>query len=452
MSARVELPNKLSISDVTTLAWPIMISMLSYTAMSVVDTIYVSRLGTEPLAGIGLAITVVFLSQAFGGGLLGGVRISISHRSGAGEDDVAKELAWQGLWLALVMGVLVVALRSPILFGFELFGASPEVTHQAQLFFGVRIFGAPFIFAVLAMTSWFQGRGDTKTPMIATVVGNGVNIVLDPILIFGVGFVPSFGIQGAAMSTIVGFVAGGLYLAMRIRHDLGDTPWRPQRHRITEIWQVGYPVGIRNLLEVGSWVCFAVMLAAVGDEHLAAHVIVIRIMSVSFLPGVAIGEAASVLTGHAVGAHRPVLAYQAWTIAMWLSVAIMSLCALVFWFAPGPLLAVFNPEPNVVAVCVDLLVIAAAFQVIDAVAIVSLCVLNGAGDTRFTMWIGIVGTWLVKLPLGFLLAIPFGMGAVGAWVGLTGEIVVVAVLATIRFRTGGWNKKRSALSESVVGE
>jgi MATE family multidrug resistance protein len=431
------LPAQIRTMTVLNLAWPIMVSMLSHTAMSVVDTVFVGRLGTAQLAAVGLAMTVGWLLYAFVNGLLAGLKVAISQRVGAQDESAAVGLAWHGLWLAVITGTLIASLAplGPTLF--HLLGGSAAVNEHASAFLATSLLGAPMLFATFAMNAWFHGHGETRIPMMAALLGNGVNILLDPVLISGVGPIPALGIEGAATATVIGQLASALLLAWRLRPQLA-APGHFERRWLAEIWRLGSPIGTRYLLEVGSFALFTALLAQAGDAELAAHVLVIRVVSVSFLPGYAIGEAASVLVGQAVGARRPALARQALWRALELAVGIMAACGLLFWLLPEPLLVPFSATADVVEVAIGLLRIAALFQIFDAVAMVCLSALNGAGDVRFSMILTVAAAWLVKLPLGWALALPLSMGAVGAWLGLTGEIIVVAGLALWRTRGTDW--------------
>jgi MATE family multidrug resistance protein len=189
---------------------------------------------------------------------------------------------------------------------------------------------------------------------------------------------------------------------------------------------------------VAAFVLFAGMLARLGETELAAHVLVLRVISLSFLPGHAIGEASSVLVGQAVGGRRPDLARQAWSRGTLLALGVMTTLASIFALIPELVVAPFGPSPEVVELSIHLLWVGAAFQVFDAVAMVGLSTLNGAGDTRFAMWCSVLPSWLVKLPVGAGLALSAELGAVGAWLGLTAEIVVVSGLVVLRIRGDRW--------------
>jgi multidrug resistance protein, MATE family len=436
MSRSETLPERIDGRVVLRLAWPLMVSMLSYTAIGVVDTVFVGRLGTSALAAVGLATVAAHLLTSFWMGVLAGARVAVSQRWGADDRDGARRVARAALLMALVVGAVlsVLGAHSGPLLG--LLGANAEISRLGEGYLSFRMLGAPGILAAFAWGAWFQGQGDTRTPMRATLLSNVVNIVLDPIFIYGWGPVPAMGVEGAALATAIAFITNATLLGWAAGGGLAGARARWADWR--EMWRLGAPLGIRYLLEVASFVLFAGVLARVGEVALAAHVVVVRVMSVSFLPGHAVGEAAGVLVGQAVGAGRPALARQAWRSSVVLALSIMGGCGLAFLAAPALMLAPFGLSPEVARVAVQVLRVGAALQLFDAVAMVGLGVLNGAGDTRFGMRAAVACAWLVKLPVGLALALGLGWGAVGAWVGLTAEVMVLALLCVVRIRGGAW--------------
>ncbi len=428
-----------TLGDVAQLAGPITISMLSFTAMGLADTLFVSRLGTEPLASVGLAVSNTFLILAFGIGLMGGARVAVAQATGAHDPDRVLRLGWQALWLAGTVGVLMAGLAplgAPL---FSALGAEGDIAEMANAYFVIRVLGSPITFLTLALKSWFEGRGDTRTPMTANLIANGLNIALDPIFIFGWGGAPALGVGGAALATVLSMGIALLYLALRgLPLLMAGADRRPERALLAEIWALGSPMGVRQLLGVGAFVVLVSVLARVGAIDLAAHVMVIRIVSVSFLPGHAISEAAGVLVGQSVGAGSPAGARAALRHAMVLGIGVMGLCGVLFVLLPGPLVAVFGVEPDVAELGRRLLMVAAGFQILDAIAMVAQGALNGAGDTRFVMVTSVLGAWLLGLPIAVGLAVPLGLGAVGAWLGLTVEIAGLAAISSWRVRGEAW--------------
>jgi MATE family multidrug resistance protein len=445
MSHSAELPPRIQVRHVFDLAWPVAISMLSFTVMTLVDTLYVGRLGTTPLGGLGLATTLTFVSYSFGRGVLTGAKVLIAQATGAGKTEAARRVAWQAIWMAGIFAAAI-ALIAPVarpLFG--LMGADGAVVEHADAYFLVRVGGVPFVFTMLALDSWFHGRGDTKTPMRANLIANAINIVLDPLLIFGWGPFPELGVSGAALATVIGFGIGAAYQVRAAAPELLRTAPRLRWSTIRETWRMGLPIGLRNGLEMGSFLVVASVLAMAGPAHLAAHVIMVRICSVSFLPGFAIGEAVAVMAGQAVGAERRHQAREAFAAGLRLTLVLMLSWAVVFLVMPGPLVAVFGVEPEVMEIARDLLLVAALFQLFDAVVINANGVLNGAGDVRFTMWATISCAWIVKLPIAFWLALAWDWGAVGAWTGFTCELIVLSVILSWRVRGSRWLEHPSTL-------
>ena len=351
----------------------------------------------------------------------------------------------QGIGVAVVFGALgaAVAFLGPHLFPF--LSGSQEVADQADVYFGIRVLGAPITFLMLGVKSWFEGRGDTKTPMKANLLANGLNIAMDPILIFGWGPIPAMGIAGAALTTVGSVAVAAIWLFGGSGAVLRRTSPRQRASSWGSILALGAPLGVRSVLEVGAWVLFTSLVARAGEWELAAHVVVMRIIMVSFLPGHAISESVSVLVGQSLGAGRPEGAREAWKAGTLLAVSGMAVMAVLFVVFPEPFIAVFGADERVVEVARSLLVIAACFQIFDAVAMTSHGALSGAGDTRYVMFVGVAGGWLINLPLAWILVVWADLGAAGAWYALTTEIVIVALIYTRRVLGGRW-------VESVVVE
>ncbi|MCB9745210.1 MAG: MATE family efflux transporter [Alphaproteobacteria bacterium] len=431
------------------LAWPIMIARLSYTGMTFSDTLFVGQLGTTALAAIGLAGVASLVALAGGQGLIGSVRILSSHRTGAEDHEGAERLAWQGLWMALALWPVCALLTSSGPHVLSWMGAGPEALPHADAYLRVRMLGAPIELATLAMASWYQGRGDTRTPMLGTLLSNGLNVLLDPLFIFGLGPVPGLELAGAALATTLSSAAGLAFLIRRGRAQMHAAEG-PRADVLRELSRLGAPMGVQLTLEVMSFLVFVGVLARVGEDAVAAHVIAIRIVSLSFLPGYALGEAAGVLVGQRLGAGRPEEARRAWKITMAVAIVIMASWVPIFWFAPGPLVAIFGPSAEVTVVACELLTVAAVFQILDAITMIGQHALQGAGDTRFSMALGLSGTWLVLLPVGTLLALPVGLGAAGAWWGICIELAVVSVVVLLRLRGDAWMAQLSVASREAA--
>jgi Na+-driven multidrug efflux pump len=196
--------------------------------------------------------------------------------------------------------------------------------------------------------------------------------------------------------------------------------------------------GLAHALEVGAWAAFVSLRARGDTAELAAHVLVIRIVSVSFLPGQAFGEAGAVFVGQAIGAGRPELARQAWRASARLAVVMMSACAFAFVAVPDLLMRPFAVEPAVLAVGRELMVLGALFQIVDAIVMAGQSSLTGAGDTRYVLVTSVGSAWLVQVPLAWWVTMRLGLGAPGAWVALTLTLCVVAGFTLWRLHGSEW--------------
>jgi multidrug resistance protein, MATE family len=428
---------------VLALAWPVLISMFSMTLMNLADTLFAGWLGTAELAAVGLASTVSFFALTPARGLLRGVKILTSHAAGAQEPDRVRALLAQAGWMAVGLGLPLAALSLLGPSMFALMGASARVGELASIYLGIFVAAAPVLCGVWALEGWFQGRGDTRTPMVATVIGNALNLALDPLLIFGWGDVPALGVAGAALATVIAAAAQLCVLAVRARSWLPDTGLAPKWREIAEACRFGAPLAAQWTLDFAGFLVLLALLARAGDDELAAHVLVFRIVMVSILPGFAVGDAAGVLVGQAIGARRPPAARQAWWVATWVAAALMGTFGIAFFAVPEVLLAPFGAAPAVARIAVSLLALAAIWQVANALLLVNFSTLAAGGDVRFTMIVFVGGSWLVQVPLSTLLVAGAGWGAAGAWTALSAEILLVALISTLRVRGRGWLEGRT---------
>ncbi|MFH2003050.1 MAG: MATE family efflux transporter [Planctomycetota bacterium] len=428
-----------NIREVIHLAWPIVISMLSYTAMGVTDTLFVGWIGKAEIGAVGLATMAFFLVNSFFLGALTGVKIVSAQATGASDARRAEQSTWQGMIVAVPFGLVVIALAGLHEIIFSAMGGTEAVCTLAGEYFVARVFSAPIWYITMAICNGMQGTGDTRTPMRINLVANGLNIALDPMFIFGFGPIPAMGVTGAGIATVLA-CAGGMVMSLVI-HSRQHGLWpRFEREVMKRMLSLGLPTGVRFFLEVGGWVFFTSILSRMGENELAANQIAISIIKVSFLPGYAISDAACILAGNYFGAgnfHGVRKSFQA---SMKVAIAVMAFFGLLFWILPELFLRCFQDDPAVIEIGCELLLVAAVFQIFDAIAMVATGTLNGVGDTRYTMYISVLAAWLVLVPLAYFFGVTLGWGALGAWLGITGQVVALSIVLTWRFYTNGWRK------------
>jgi MATE family multidrug resistance protein len=421
------------VRELLRLSWPIAVSMVSYATMTLADTLFVARLGPAALAGVSIASVAYFTVICFGMGLLRGVKILISQARGAGAEDRDLPIIGAGLWFAMAFGAAVV-LTGVLVAGFmPLLAQSLSSGIAARDYLEIRVLSAPLLLVYVALREARYGAGDSRSPMVASVLGNIVNIALDAWFVLGLGL----GVQGAACATVIGHTVEAAVLVWLQAYrgfglrEVGLTELRA-------LFSVGLPTGVQFVLEVGSFALLTALLASIGDLEVAAHNIALQVIHFTFLPTLAIAESVSVLTGQAVGARRPRLVPRVAHIGLWIVGAYASVCTLVLAVGAALIASAFTSDPQLLSRTTQLLWVAAVFQVFDGAGVVARGALRGTGDVRFSAAVGITCAWLMTPPLTWLLGLQLGLGALGGWIGLCLEIGLASALMWPRLSGVAW--------------
>lgn len=429
-----------SLREVSTLAWPTIIGMLSYTLMEVADTYFVGRLGKVELAAIGISTMLVFVLHSFCFGLVGAARVVIAQLDGAGQRKRFSNAAGTTLMAALALGALFFPLRFVSHHLFAALGGSPEVQLVASEYFDARLLGSWAFFAMTGLGNVLKGTGDMRTAMRVNLIVNGLNIALDPVFIYGWGPIPAMRHVGAAHATTLALLVGVVLMLLAARKRFTGS-WRPNAKLLGSILRYGIPMGIQWMLEAASWVVFLGIMARISDVALAANTAVMKILTVSFLPGYGIAEAANVLAGRYAGRGRNDLIRVVWKNSVILGGGLMGLMGLLFLIAPALLIGIFTDDPEIIRIGTQFLRVAAVFQIVDALGIISSNTLTGTGDTRFTLIVTLTSAWAIFVPSAWYLATQTSLGAIGAWYGLTLHLAVLASVCAWRIFQGGWRGK-----------
>lgn len=427
------------------LAGPITVSMVSFSAMTLVSTAFVASIGADELAGVGLAGVVAFALVCFGIGLLRGAKTLVAQAVGAGRRDRLPALVGAALGVGLFLGVLALVvgqLLAPLLVHLS---ASPRAGGLAAQYLAIRSLGAPFVLAFAALRETSYGVGDARAPMRASVAGNAVSIALDVVLILGLGW----GVQGAALAAVVGNLTELVLLAWPRRRELRRARW--ESRAVRALYAQGVPNGFQFVMEVGSFLILTVMVARMSAVDGAAHQLVLHLVNVSFLPAHALAEAAAVLVGNAVGAGKDALVGRVATRALALGAAIAAAACLVYAVLGEAITSAMAADNAALAArSATLLQVGLLFLVADAANVVARGVLRGAGDVRYAAVVGIVTSWVTIPPLTWLLGDQLGLGVVGGWLALALEIIAGAALFWLRVHRGGWRPAAAAARRAMT--
>jgi MATE family multidrug resistance protein len=441
-------PRSGGLREVFDLAYPVVLTQLSATAMGVVDSAMVGRLGPTPLAAVGFGAIWIWTVFSLFHGTASGVQTFVSQHDGAGQPRRCGAWTWQGLYTvvpaALGLVLLLAPWVDPIL---GLLGPSAELQSAAGAYIAARLPGTVGFTVLMTFTSFFRGIGDTRTPLYVTLFANAVNAVLDYGLIFGRLGLPQWGVAGAGIATALANWIGALgLLAMFLRPSLRqsfDTRLaRPSAAAIRRFLRTGLPIGGQWCIGMTSFAVFTTVVARMGDDTMAASQAFVMLLSLSFMQAIGVSIAASTLVGRYVGAGDTAAVQRSFASSLTLGIALAGVVAVLFVALPGPLLRIFTDDPNVVALGRPLLAIGALFQLFDAIAIITEGALRGAGDTRWPFLVETAFGWGIFVPLAYLLGVTLEGGLTGAWSGGLVSLGLMAFFLVRRFRSGAWQRIR----------
>ncbi len=443
---RLVSPRAGGVREVAQLAWPLVLAQMSQTTMHVVDSIFVGQLGAAQLGALGFAGIWLWTVFAIFSGSATGVQTFVSQAHGAGDERVCGGWAWQGLYALVPATAITLFLFATLAeFLFTTVGAPAALREHALAYIAVRPLGFVGLILWMVLAAFFRGLGDTRTPLIATLIANGVNIVLDYGLVLGRLGLPAWGIAGAGVATSIAEWVGAAVLVTAFARPalvrrFGGRPIAPSGARIRRFLRTGAPIGGQWVLDMSAFAIFTTLVARMGDASMAATQAMIALLSLSFMQAIGIGLAATTLVGRYKGAGSLDAALRSLVSALKLAVALAVGIAALFLLAPQTLIGLFTDDPDVLALAGPLLALGAAFQFFDALQIVIGGALRGAGDTRWPFVVQTLLAWALRLPLVWLFAFVWEAGVLGAWYAEFVFILALTLALAWRFRGGAWKE------------
>jgi MATE family multidrug resistance protein len=431
--------------ELVRLSWPVTVSMLSFTLMTLIDALLVARLGKDALAGVGLGGTVAFTMISFGWGLVRGGKTLVAQAFGANRPREAGGYLGAAMLAGVIFGLIAFACTWPIAWGLQRVVATRAEGQAFFTYLMIRSLGGPANLVFAALREVRYGQGDSRSPMVASIVANLCNAILAYLLIFPAGL----GVAGAAWATVVAQTLEALVLALA-QHRAGWGVSAMTRAHLLALLRMGVPGGLQASLEVGAFAVLAAMVAAMSSAQMAAHQITLQMISFSFMPGYAIGEGAAVMVGQVVGAGRDDLVLPVARVAVRVAGVYTALCTLVFVGLTPQLIDAFHVDDETRTIAITLLRVSGLFLVMDGANMVARATLRGTGDVKFPAWIGVLCSWCMTPPLAWLLGYHYGLGAFGGWLGLSGEVFLGAGLQWLRLRQGGWRRHAERTRSEVV--
>ena len=428
------------------LSIPMILEMMMESIFAIVDIAYVSRVSVNAVATIGLTESVITLVYAIAIGLSMAATAVVARRVGEKDLKGARQAAMQaillGIAVAVSIGVVGFLYSKEIL---ALMGGQPDLIAEGYGYTKLLIGGNITIVLLFLINAIFRGAGDASVAMWTLVLSNGLNIILDPIFIFGWGPIPEFGVMGAAIATNIGrgtaviFQLGILFFGWsRIKLAVSDIVLRTGV--MLNLIKVSLGGIAQFLIGTSSWVFLMRLMSEFGSEVLAGYTIAIRVMMFTFMPAWGMSNAAATLVGQNLGAKQPERAEKSvWITGKYNAYFMLAVSLIYLFFAPE-IIGLFTNVTSVVengALCLQ---VVAAGYIFYAYGMVVSQAFNGAGDTKTPTKINLIAFWAFQLPFAYLAAITFELGALGVFLAITLAEVMLSVIAIIWFRKGHWKK------------
>ncbi|HEY0713797.1 MAG TPA: MATE family efflux transporter, partial [Polyangia bacterium] len=406
------------------LAVPMVVEMVMESIFAIVDIFWVSKLGPDAVATVGLTESMLTIVYAAAMGLSMGAAAVVSRRTGEQDPEGAARAAVQaiiaGVIIAGLVGVLGAIFAPRLLVAM---GASPTTIAVGGNYTRVMLAGSVTVFLLFVINAIFRGVGDATVAMRTLVLANGINIVLAPFLVFGIGPFPKLGVTGAAVATTIGRGIGVLYQLSQLvkgsrRLQVRRVHLRVEGPTLRTILRISRSGMFQMLISTASWVAQVRLLAGYGAEVLAGYTIAIRIVMFALLPSWGMANAATTLVGQNLGAGQPERAEAAVWKASFYNLIFLGAVGLLFVAFSRPIVELFTTNPAVVQhgsqalwiVCLGFLFYAYGMVVPQA--------FNGAGDTRTPTWLNFFCFWLWEIPLAYLLSRPLGLGPTGVFTSI----------------------------------
>ena len=430
------------------LAVPMILEMSMESLFVLVDIFWVSRLGPDAVATVGLTEAMLTLIYTVAMGLSIGATATVARRIGEKEPDRAARTAVQvlvlGVGLSLIIGIAGAAFAPELL---RLMGASPAVIEQGRHYTAVMLGGNATVLLLFLGNAIFRGAGDAAIAMRVLWLANGLNILLGPCFIFGLGPFPQLGVTGAAVATNIGRGIGVAYLLYRLWR--GGAHIRLERRHLqlefatmTAVFRLSATAMLQMLVAMTSWLALIRILSGFGSAALAGYTIAIRIILFALLPSWGLSNAAATLVGQNLGANKPDRAEQAVWRAGFYNMVFLGVIGLGFVLFAEVLLRAFTTDPAVLPYGVSCLRTVAFGFLFYAYGMVLSQAFNGAGAVWTPTMINLGCFWLFQLPLAYVLAHGLHRGPMGVFSAITIAWSTYAVVSAILFKRGTWKVKR----------
>lgn len=455
MKHKIDLTKGSIPKNILDLSLPMMAAFLLHTGFNIVDTIFVGKVSALALAAVSITFPVVFLIIALASGIGIGVTSLIARHLGAKNKKQANNAAEHALILAVAMGIIFtgagLTLSKPL---FILIGATEEMMPIVLSYVNIIFSGSFFMFFAFIVNSILRGEGDMKTPMKIMMLATIINVILDPLLIFGIGIFPRMGVAGAALATVIArsisaFFAIGYLLKGKADIKIDFKYFKFKSRIIKDILSVGIPASLsQSVMSLGMFFMMKIT-SSFGPFAIAAYGLAGRLDMVALLPAMGVATAVITIVGHNVGAKNFERAEKtAWT-AVLMVMIFTEVIGIIFFMFPEFWIGLFNKNTDIIAYGSSYIRIVCLLYFLMGVGIVISAAFQGAGKGYPSLILTFLRLFVLSIPLAYLLSIILEFGVIGIWLGIATSIIVSAIVAAIWFKLGTW-KKGKHLSKKEI--
>lgn len=426
------------------LSVPMVLEMIMESLFAIIDVFFVSKLGVDAVATVGLTESMLTIIYSVGMGISMAATAVVARRTGEKNKDGAAHTGMQAIYAGLSISIIISIIG--ILYAEELLtlmGASPELVANNYIYTKIMLSSNIVIMMLFLINGIFRGAGDASIAMRSLWLANGLNIILCPTLIYGIGPIEGMGLMGAALATTIGRGIGVCYQVYHLFNAKGLIRIA-RKHMSIDLPVMGNLLKIASggtaqfLIASASWIFLVRIISQFGSDALAGYTIAIRVIIFTIMPAWGMANAAATLVGQNLGANQPERAEKSvWKSAYFNTIFLITV-AIVFFICAPWIITQFNSEPTVLQYGIDCLRFVCFGYLFYGYGMVLSQAFNGAGDTRTPTILNLFGFWLFQIPLAYILAILFEWGPRGVFSAIAIAESAIALVAIILFRRGTW--------------
>ncbi|MFC1921029.1 MATE family efflux transporter [Chloroflexota bacterium] len=429
-------------------SWPIMISQSLGMIGPTIDMVWIGRLGTAAIAGVGVSGMIVQVVNSLTMGLFTGLRAIVGRFVGAGDNESANHILQQAFVISagfsIVIAVIGLFLTEPILIAF---GVEPDVVTEGSGYMRIQLVGMVTMTLLAIAQSALQASGDPKTMMRITIFYRILHVILVPFFIFGWWIFPNLGVSGAALTNVVTQGIGGalgLWFLFGGRSRLKPTlvNFKLDWEAIWRLLRIGIPASVTGTQRFLPGLILVWFVSPFGTFAVAAYSLMQRIDNFIRNPAASLGRSTGILAAQNLGAGKPERAEKGGWLGAGIFTCVAVVISIVIWFWAEGIIGIFNTEPGLVDVASSFLRIQiVSYMLMGLVVVLSMCI-EGTGDTVPSMIITLASMWIVQIPLAYFIANHTGIGVYGVPWSIALALLCRAIFYSAYFRSGRWKRKK----------